>query len=163
MEAVSKFYIKVDKADLLESIKSVIYRHGQVEELLGKLENYERNNNISVDSFYLCVVSSYFKEVISAHDLSVKQDSILNAYLQSLFLGNTDVSTRLSLFLKNERASYRDLGCDLYNYVLGHSMSFDEFINGEEEQLLYDDDIGDFAMGCIRDPFGKPKTKKKTN
>ena len=163
MEAISKFYIKVDKTDLLEGIKSTIYRHGQVEELLGKLENYERNNNISVDSFYLCVVSSYFKEVISAHDLSVKQDTILNAYLQSLFLGDTEVASRLSLFLKNESTSSRELGCYLYNYVLGHSMSFDEFINGEEEQLLYDDDIGDFAMGCIRDPFGKPKTKKKTN
>ena len=92
MEDISKFYIKVDKTDLLESIKSIIYRHGQVEELLGKLENYERNNNISVDSFYLCVVSSYFKEVSSAHDLSVKQDTILNAYLQSLFLGNTEVA-----------------------------------------------------------------------
>ena len=42
-------------------------------------------------------------------------------------------------------------------------MSFDEFINGEEEQLLYDDDIGDFTMGFIRNPFAEPKTKKKTN
>lgn len=163
MESVSKFYIKVDKSDLLESLKSTIYGHARVEELLGKLENYEKNNNVSVDSFYLSVVSNYFNQVISAHDISLKQDSILNAYLQSLFFGDTDMSTKLSLFLKNERSSYRDLGCSLYNYVLDHSMSFDEFINGEEDKLLFDDNIDSFVMGSIRDPFAKPKTKKKTN
>lgn len=163
MESVSKFYIKVDKSDLLESLNGTIYGHAHVEELLGKLENYEKNNNVSVDSFYLCVVSGYFNEVISAHDISLKQDSILNAYLQSLFLGDTDMSTKLSLFLKNEKSSYRDLGCSLYNYVLDYSMSFDEFINGEEDKLLFDDNIDSFVMGSIRDPFVKPKTKKKTN
>lgn len=163
MESVSKFYIKVDKSDLLESLNGTIYGHAHVEELLGKLENYEKNNNVSVDSFYLCVVSGYFNEVISAHDISLKQDSILNAYLQSLFLGDTDMSTKLSLFLKNEKSSYRDLGCSLYNYVLDHRMSFDEFINGEEDKLLFDDNIDSFVMGSIRDPFVKPKTKKKTN
>jgi hypothetical protein len=149
MEMINKFYYRVSKEDLLPCLDSKIYRSKYIRELLEYIDIYEKENNSSLGSFYIHTCSNYHKELLNFYFYPLKQETLVNAYIQSLLLGKEEMAEKISLYMTGKEFAQCDFDCGLFNYILEHSMDIDEFLNGEKEKLIFDEHSHQFVMDYI--------------
>ena len=149
MEMINKFYYRVCKEDLLPCLDSKIYKCESLRKLLGYIDAYEKENNTSLGSFYIHTCSSYHKALANFYFYPLKQQTLINAYIQSLFLDREDMAEKIAFYMTKKELAQCDLECGLFNYILDHSMDIDEFLNGEKEKLIFDEHSHQFVMDYI--------------
>ncbi len=147
MEFINKFYVKVDKQDLINYVNDKIYDSSLVLEMLDSINEYEKNTGDDVSSFYLSVISKYYRSLSNYFSIPIKRDILINAYMQSLILEKNMEMSSLSEFIINKELNFKE-NCNLFNYVLEHSMDIDEFLNGQKEKLIFNEKTG-LEMGYI--------------
>lgn len=155
MKFISKFYVKINKQDLLDKkINNQV--SPAVESLLSAIESYERESFELVDCFYLSVVSKYYNKLLDVFYLTIEKQSITNAFLYALCMSESEKALKLAPFISQNEVDYKDLG-PLLNYVLDHSLDFDELLDGEQEKLIFDDETDSFKKGFIHNGFNNQK------
>lgn len=160
MEFINKFYVKVDKDDLLGHSQDENFNTDTILELLDIVNNYEKKNNVYVKFFYLSVLSDYYRGLLDIFNIPIKRKTLVNAYIQSLILGDEDKTEMLASSIMDEELYFK-FNCDLFNYVLDHSMGVGEFWNGEKQRLVLNHKTKKFENKFIYNSFEKSSQKKK--
>jgi hypothetical protein len=158
MERVNKEYVMVNKIDLLCSLNDEIENVGVIKNILSIINNYEKDNNDYVSNFYLGVNSSYYKKLAKVFSFPIKRNSLLNAFIYAGHTKNLQMIFNLNSFLSLSEVSIDELG-NLSDYVLEHSVDFNEYVDGQEKKLILDEKIG-FYEDYIYDTLGRQKKLK---
>ena len=158
MEFINKFYVKVDKNDLLDHSNDDSLARDTILEMLDIVNMYEKENSVSINSFYLSVLSKYYRDLLSIFYIPIKRDILINAYMQSLILENDEKMGMIANSIMDKELYPKD-NCVLFNYVLEHSMDIEEFINGQTEKLVLNHKTKKFEMNYIYNTFEKNKKK----
>lgn len=164
MEYVSKFYCRTNKSDLMYYVQRGIYHPEAVYELLAYIDSYEKENGVEVGDFHINACSTYVRSLLNLIDNPIKQQSVINAYLQALVLGDDEIAEKLIPFMSIKAMEQATLGCPLFNYVLSHCSDLDELFEGEKKKLIFDDKSHQFVMGYLSDFYvDVKKLTKKAN
>ncbi|MGM9849488.1 MAG: hypothetical protein ACI31V_01155 [Bacilli bacterium] len=141
MERINKKYVMLDKIDLLCSLNDEIENIDVIKNILSCISNYEKENKDYVGNFYLSVDSLYYSELSKIFDFQIKRNSILNAFIYAGHTKNLQMIFNLNSFLSYNEVSINKLG-NLSDYVLEHSINFNEYIDGQEKKLVFDEEKG---------------------
>lgn len=158
MEFINKFYVKVDKNDLLGHLQDDSLARDTILELLSIVNNYEKETSASIDSFYLSVLSNYYRDLLSIFYIPIKRDILINAYMQSLVLEDDEKMALIANSIMDSELYFKQ-NCSLFNYVLEHSMDIEEFINGQTEKLVLNHKTKKLEMNYIYNTLDKSKKK----
>lgn len=156
MEFINKFYVKVDKKDLSDCINNEFCDTSLIFEMFNCINEYENMNGVSVDSFYLSVLSKHYRCLSNIFSIPIKRSTLINAYIQSLILQDQKKLILLSDYIMHKELSFKENIC-LFNYVLNHSMDIDEFLNGQDLKLVFNDETCELEKNYI---YNNSKQKK---
>lgn len=148
MNRVNANYVRVDKMDLL--CKTGNDKSGVVQNLLNCALDYERDNNTYVGDFYVDVNGIYYSRLASAYEFPVERESISNAFVYAGYENNLQMMLALRPYLEFDNIPVKKLG-KLSDYILEHSMSLNDYFNGELEKLVFDEANHTFVMKKIYD------------
>lgn len=146
MERVNKDYVRVDKIDLLCNVEGD--KSGIVQNLLNCIFNYERDNNTYVGDFYMDVNGIYYSRLASVYEFPVNREGIINSFAYAGYENNLQMLFALRSYLEFDNVSVKKLG-KLSDYVLEHSMSLNEYFEGEPDKLVFDEANHTFVMKKI--------------
>lgn len=156
MDFVNKFYVKIDKEKLKSCFHCDDSSYVTVYELLNIVSEYEKDNNVVVDSFYVSMLSNYYRDLSDIFDFSIKKDILINAYIQACILDDNDKNGLLIDYIIKKELNFND-NPDLFNYVLDHSMDVDEFLNGQTKKLVLNNKTKLLEMDYIYNNFKNNK------
>lgn len=153
MELINNEYIKLDRLDIfggqIEAFeennkqKSKYYSN-----LIALLFDYEEVQKKFLKSIYINKESSLVKKYINFDNIVITRQTIINALLLAMINDETDIALNLQPFLKKNKIFINDLG-DLLNYVLEHSIDINEYFNGEQVKIIYNEQSNSFENGYI--------------
>lgn len=154
MERINKNYVRLDKFDLL--CNSENDKSGVVRDLLMCISEYEMSNNEYVGDFYMNVNGTYYSKLSSVYEFPIIRSSIINSFIYAGYKKDLNMLFQLNLFVCLDSVSLDKLG-NLSNYVLEHSIDFNEYLDGENEKLVFDDMTQTF---CYKKIYSETVVKK---
>ena len=154
MELVNKVFAKVDKFDLLYIMANQSIESSAIEKLITIINDYERLNKSYVGEFYLNTSGLFFHELNNISEFMVSRKVLLNAFTYAGYNCDLDVLFNLKPFVFKKQVSIKELG-SLFDYVMEHSMNFDEFCDGQEQKLIFDDSDDSFRYDFIYEDNNK--------
>ncbi len=146
MERVSAKYVKIDKFDLFCNHDKVDI----INNLLSYVIGYEKDNNCYIGDFYLNIDSKYYSELSKIFYFPVKRRNLLNAFIYAGYSKDLEMVFKLNSFITFSEVSLDELG-NLSNYVLEHGIDFNEYLDGQDKKLIFDENIFSFYKGYIYD------------
>ena len=141
MERINKKYVMIDKIDLLCNLNDECQNVEVIKNILSCISNYERDTKDYVGDFYLSVDSSCYGELSKVFNFPIKRNSLLNAFIYAGHTKNLQMIFNLSSYLSRSAIFIDELG-NLSDYVLEHSINFNEYIDGQEKKLIFDETKG---------------------
>ena len=147
MELVNKEFAKVDKVDLFY-LTSDDSSKGVADKLLKDVLQYEKENNTYVGEFYLSTDGLYYHDLNNINKFIVSRKSLLNALNYAGYTLAWDIILKLQPFISKKQVFLEDLG-NLSDYVMDHSMDFNEFCDGQEKKLIFDENSNSFKNDFI--------------
>ena len=147
MELVNKDFAKVDKVDLLY-LTTDDSSKGVADKLLKDVLQYEKENNTYVGEFYLSTDGLYYHDLNNVNKFMVSRKSLLNALNYAGYTLAWDVILKLQPFISKKQVFLEELG-NLSDFVMDHSMDFNEFCDGQEEKLIFDENSNSFKNDFI--------------
>ena len=154
MELVNKVFAKVDRFDLLCIMTNQSIESSVIKKLITIINDYERLNESYVGEFYINTSGSCFQELNNISEFMVSRKVLLNAFTYAGYNCDLDVLFNLKPFVFKKQVSIKELG-SLFDYVMEHSMNFDEFCDGQEQKLIFDDSDGSFRYDFIYEDNNK--------
>jgi hypothetical protein len=154
MELVNKVFAKVDKFDLLYIMANQSIESSAIEKLITIINDYERLNKSDVGEFYLNTSGLCFHELNNISEFMVSRKVLLNAFTYAGYNCDFDVLFNLKPFVFKKQVSIKELG-SLFDYVMEHSMNFDEFCDGQKKKLIFDDSDDSFRYDFIYEDNNK--------
>ena len=154
MELVNRKFAKVDKIDLLCIMANQSVESNAVKNLIILINNYEKLNKTYVGEFYLDTNSLYFHELNSISEFMISRKVLSNAFMYAGYNHDLDVLFKLKNFVSKKQVSIKELGY-LFDYVMEHSMNFDEFCDGQELKLIFDEVDNSFRNDFIYETNSK--------
>lgn len=156
MERVNRDFVKLNKIDLLCLLNDKSSCDNIIKNLLSCIFDYEKVNKLYVGDFYLSVDSLYYVGLSKTFDFLIKRSILLNSFNYAAYTKDLEMLYKLNPFISKKEVSTESLG-SLLNYVLDHSICFDEYLDGEEKKLIFDDSTNGFKQGFIYGNFSKQK------
>ena len=147
MELVNNDFAKVDKVDLLY-LTTDDSSKGVADKLLKDVLQYEKENNTYVGEFYLSTDSLYYHNLNNVNKFMVSRKSLLNALNYAGYTLAWDVILKLQPFISKKQVFLEELG-NLSDFVMNHSMDFNEFCDGQEKKLIFDENSNSFKNDFI--------------
>lgn len=147
MELVNNDFAKVDKVDLLY-LTTDDSSKGVADKLLKDVLQYEKENNTYVGEFYLSTDGLYYHDLNNVNKFMVSRKSLLNALNYAGYTLAWDVILKLQPFISKKQVFLEELG-NLSDFVMAHSMDFNEFCDGQEEKLIFDENSNSFKNDFI--------------
>ncbi len=147
MELVNNDFAKVDKVDLLY-LTTDDSSKGVADKLLKDVLQYEKENNTYVGEFYLSTDGLYYHDLNNVNKFMVSRKSLLNALNYAGYTLAWDVILKLQPFISKKQVFLEELG-NLSDFVMDHSMDFNEFCDGQEEKLIFDENSNSFKNDFI--------------
>lgn len=147
MELVNNDFAKVDKVDLLY-LTTDDSSKGVADKLLKDVLQYEKENNTYVGEFYLSTDGLYYHDLNNVNKFMVSRKSLLNALNYAGYTLAWDVILKLQPFISKKQVFLEELG-NLSDFVMDHSMDFNEFCDGQEEKLIFDEKSNSFKNDFI--------------
>ena len=147
MELVNNDFAKVDKVDLLY-LTTDDSSKGVADKLLKDVLQYEKENNTYVGEFYLSTDGLYYHDLNNVNKFMVSRKSLLNALNYAGYTLAWDVILKLQPFISKKQVFLEELG-NLSYFVMDHSMDFNEFCDGQEEKLIFDENSNSFKNDFI--------------
>lgn len=147
MELVNKEFAKVDKVDLFY-LATDDSSKGVADKLLKDVLQYEKENNTYVGEFYLSTDGLYYHDLNNVNKFMVSRKSLLNALNYAGYTLAWDVILKLQPFISKKQVFLEELG-NLSDFVMDHSMDFNEFCDGQEEKLIFDENSNSFKNDFI--------------
>lgn len=162
MELINKKYVKMHKCDIfIQMVKAGATEKVQDNEkveyfqtLLTNVINYEKETKSRIEEFYIPI------EDIDINDAEVTREIIINALVYASISKNFKMIQKITpyLYAKNYKLS---IGNKIIEYILEHGINVDEFIDGEEEKLIYNKEQETFSYGYIHNHYVKLERRKK--
>jgi len=156
MERVNREFVKLNKIDLLYILNEKSSCVNIIKKLLSCIFDYEKVNKSYVGDFYLSVDSLYYVGLSKSFKFPIRRNVLLNSFNYAAYTKDLEMLYRLNPFISKKEVSIESLG-SLLNYVLDHSICFDEYLDGEEKKLIFDDNTNGFKQGFIYGDFSKQK------
>lgn len=147
MELVNNDFAKVDKVDLLY-LTTDDSSKGVADKLLKDVLQYEKENNTYVGEFYLSTDGLYYHDLNNVNKFMVSRKSLLNALNYAGYTLAWDVILKLQPFISKKKVFLEELG-NLSDFVMDHSMDFNEFCDGQEKKLIFDENSNSFKNDFI--------------
>ena len=147
MELVNKEFAKVDKVDLFY-LTTDDSSKGVADKLLKDVLQYEKENNTYVGEFYLSTDGLYYHDLNNVNKFMVSRKSLLNALNYAGYTLAWDVILKLQPFISKKQVFLEELG-NLSDFVMNHSMNFNEFCDGQEKKLIFDENSNSFKNDFI--------------
>ena len=147
MELVNNDFAKVDKVDLFY-LTTDDSSKGVADKLLKDVLQYEKENNTYVGEFYLSTDGLYYHDLNNVNKFMVSRKSLLNALNYAGYTLAWDVILKLQPFISKKQVFLEELG-NLSDFVMDHSMDFNEFCDGQEEKLIFDENSNSFKNDFI--------------
>lgn len=147
MELVNNDFAKVDKVDLLY-LTTDDSSKGVADKLLKDVLQYEKENNTYVGEFYLSTDGLYYHDLNNVNKFMVSRKSLLNALNYAGYTLAWDVILKLQPFISKKQVFLEELG-NLSDFVMDHSMDFNEFCDGQEKKLIFDENSNSFKNDFI--------------
>ena len=147
MELVNKEFAKVDKVDLFY-LTTDDSSKGVADKLLKDVLQYEKENNTYVGEFYLSTDGLYYHDLNNVNKFMVSRKSLLNALNYAGYTLAWDVILKLQPFISKKQVFLEELG-NLSDFVMDHSMDFNEFCDGQEKKLIFDENSNSFKNDFI--------------
>ena len=148
MELVNRKFAKVDKIDLLCIMVNQSIESSAVKKLITIINDYERLNKSYVGEFYLNTSGLCFHELNNISEFMVSRKVLSNAFMHAGYNHDLDVLFRLKSFVFKKQVSIKELG-SLSDYVMEYGMNFDEFCDGQEQKLIFDESDNSFRYDFI--------------
>ena len=156
MERVNNSYVKINKFDLLCNFDND--KSGVIRSLLNYIFAYEKDNKGAyVGDFYMDVNGLYYSRLASVYEFPVKRESIINSFIYAGYKKDLNMVFQLNSFICLNSVSLDQLG-NVSDYVLSHSIDFNEYLDGEKEKLVFDDVNQSFIYKRI---YGESIVKSK--
>lgn len=146
MELVNKEFAKLDKIDLICLMSDE--SNNVVSGLLNTIIQYETINNNYVGEFYINTNGIYFNELNNIHKFMISRNSLLNAFIYAGYNHDLEELFKLNNYISSKYVSLEELG-NLSDYVLCHSIDFDEYCDGEKEKLIFDEVSNTFIKNFV--------------
>lgn len=147
MELVNKEFAKVNQVDLFY-LASDDSSKGVANKLLEAVFKYERENSKYVGEFYLSTDGLYYQVLNNVNKFMVSRKSLLNALNYAGYTLAWDIILKLQPFISKKQVFLEELG-NLSDFVMDHSMDFNEFCDGQEEKLIFDENSNSFKNDFI--------------
>lgn len=147
MELVNKEFAKVDKVDLFY-LTTDDSSKGVADKLLKDVLQYEKENNTYVGEFYISTDGLYYHDLNNVNKFMVSRKSLLNALNYAGYTLAWDVILKLQPFISKKQVFLEELG-NLSDFVMDHSMDFNEFCDGQEKKLIFDENSNSFKNDFI--------------
>lgn len=154
MELVNKKYVKMYKFDIFhEMVKAgateETYDEDKVnfyQNVLHAVMNFEssRKHKTPIDEFYISV------DDIDIKDAEVTRQTIVNALVYASMTNDFDMVEKIKPYLYKSKYIV-SVGNEILDYILEHSMSADELIDGEKEKLIFNSNTNSLELGFIYD------------
>ena len=148
MELVNKEFAKLDKVDLLCIASEKSSKSVAINNLLNFLVQYEKTSDDYVGEFYISTSGSYYGELNAISKATISRKSLLNSFLYAGYNLDWGVMLKLQPFISKKQVFSEELGA-LSDYVMDHSMDFNEFCDGQQEKLIFDEIDNSFKKGLI--------------
>ena len=159
MERVNNSYVKINKFDLLCNFEND--KSGVIRGLLNYIFAYEKDNKGAyVGDFYMNVNGPYCSRLFSVYEFPISRSSLINSFLYAGYNKDLNMLFQLNPFVSFDFVSIDKLG-NLSSYVLEHSLDFNEYLDGEKEKLVFDDESHTFIKKCIYDKSSVKSLKIK--
>ena len=165
MNLVNYEYIKLDTFSIFtEIIKSLDEeddaRLNFFQKLNGIIMDYEREYRIHISDFYIRISDLENQQCLNIDKIPVERQIVLNSILYAVYNNDLEMLDKLtSIDIQNYEILQSELGGNL-NYILNHSMDINEYINGEEERLVYVEKESKLEKTYIFNYRKKEKSKK---
>ena len=147
MELVNKEFAKVNQVDLFY-LASDDSSKGVANKLLEAVFKYERENSKYVGEFYLSTDGLYYQVLNNVNKFMVSRKSLLNALNYAGYTLAWDIILKLQPFISKKQVFLEELG-NLSDFVMDHSMDFNEFCDGQEKKLIFDENSNSFKNDFI--------------
>ena len=147
MELVNNDFAKVDKVDLFY-LTTEDSSKGVADKLLKDVLQYEKENNTYVGEFYLSTDGLYYHDLNNVNKFMVSRKSLLNALNYAGYTLAWDVILKLQPFISKKQVFLEELG-NLSDFVMDYSMDFNEFCDGQEKKLIFDENSNSFKNDFI--------------
>lgn len=147
MELVNKEFAKVDHFDLFY-LTTAASSKGVADKLLKDVLQYEKENNTYVEEFYLSTDGLYYHDLNNVNKFMVSRKSLLNALNYAGYTLAWDIILKLQPFISKKQVFLEELG-NLSDFVMDHSMDFNEFCDGQEKKLIFDENSNSFKNDFI--------------
>ena len=150
MELVNKEFAKVDKVDLFY-LTSDDSSKGVADKLLKDVEGkgiLTNKGNTYVGDFYISTDGLYYHDLNNVDKFMVSRKSLLNALNYAGYTLAWDIILKLQPFISKKQVFLEELG-NLSDFVMDHSMDFNEFCDGQEKKLIFDENSNSFKNDFI--------------
>jgi len=153
MELINNEYIKLDKLDIfggqIEALEESDKQKGEYySKLISSLLDYEKQKKKFIKSIYIDKESTFVKKFINLDDLTITRQTIINALLLSMMKNETHMILKLQPYLQKNKIFINELG-DMLDYVLDHNIDINEYFNGEQAKIIYNEQENNFEKGYI--------------
>ena len=156
MERINNSYVKINKFDLLCNFDND--KSGVIRSLLNYIFAYEKDNKGAyVGDFYMNVNGPYCSRLFSVYEFPIMRNSIINSFVYAGYKKDLNMVFQLNSFICLNSVSLDQLG-NVSDYVLSHSIDFNEYLDGEKEKLVFDDVNQSFIYKRI---YGESIVKSK--
>lgn len=162
MELVNKNYVKMYKFDIFhEMVKAGATEKEQDDEkvkffqnLLSVVTKYEKETHTHIEEFYVPVKN------IDIKDADITREIIINALVYASITKNFKMVENITPYLYAKRYKL-SVGNEILDYILEHSLTADEFIDGESEKLIFNSDNNSLEYGYVYGHSVKLERRKK--
>ena len=162
MELANKNYVKMYKFDIFhEMVKAGATEKEQddkkvefFQNLLSVVMNYEKETRQHIEEFYIPV------DDIDIKDTEVTRELIINALVYASITKDFKMVKEITPYLHAKRYKL-SIGNKIMDYILEHGMTTEEFIDGESEKLIYNNQSGTLEYGYIHNHSVKLERRKK--
>lgn len=142
MNLVNYEYVKLDQFLIFSKIIEASEKndHNKLEffqKIIRTIKKYEKINRTHINEFYIRISDIENKGYFETKEITVEREIILNAILFAAY--NNDIEMLKSLTkipIQKCELSAPELGANL-DYILNHSININEYIMGEEKQIVY--------------------------
>lgn len=142
MNLVNHEYVKLSRFDIFLEIVEASEQNDDnklefFQEMYRTIMEYEKANRININEFHIRIDDIDNHEFFKSKEITIEREIILNAILFAAYNNDIEILKQLTQIPINKyELSQDELGENL-DYILTHSIDINEYIDGEEEQIIY--------------------------
>lgn len=153
MELINNKYVKFSNFDLCyQQVKGSEIgdesREIYFNKIMMVLLDYQRAKKNHISYIYINKDNFYIQQILEKSEIMISRQTVLNALVFATFNNDIDIMRQLSLLISKKKFLPKELG-NLLDYVLSHSMDINEYFDGEEPRIIYNDQENRLEEGFV--------------